>query len=159
MTDVTYLTKEGYQKLLDELKQLKLVDRVEITKLIAEAREKGDLSENSEYDAARDAQGMLEMRISKLEEIIANSRILESSAPADDSKAYILSTVVTHNHTTNKKVEYILVSENEADHKSGKISVKSPIGRALLGKSAGDIIEVEVPAGIIKIEILEILRR
>ncbi len=158
MTEVTYLTKEGYQKLLDDLKQLKTVDRAEISKLIAEAREKGDLSENSEYDAARDAQGMLEMRINKLEDVIANARILEMESNADHSKAYILSTVLTMNHTTQKKIEYILVSENEADHKAGKISIKSPIGKALLGKSAGDIIEVSVPAGIMKIEVLEVKR-
>lgn len=157
MAEVNYFTPEGLQKLRDELYHLKMVERVEISKLIQEAREKGDLSENSEYDAAKEAQGMLEMRIERLEDIIANARVLDGSS-IDNSKVYILSNVRILNHNTGKEVCYTVVSESEADHKGGKISVKSPIGSALMGKSVGDIVEVNVPAGVIKLEILEITR-
>ncbi|HPD64739.1 MAG TPA: transcription elongation factor GreA [Bacteroidia bacterium] len=157
MADVNYFTEEGLQKLKDELNHLKMVERAEISRLIQEAREKGDLSENSEYDAAKEAQGMLEMRIERLEDIIANARVLDG-AGIDNTKVYILSNVKVLNHNTGREVTYTIVSESEADHKSGKISIKSPIGAALMGKSAGDIIEVNVPAGVIKLEIIEISR-
>ncbi len=157
MAEKNYYSKEGYQKLKDELHRLKTVERSDIAKQIAEARDKGDLSENAEYDAAKDAQGMLEMRIAKLEEVVATAHILENNN-LDTSKAYILSFVKIKNHNTNREVTYQLVSENEADHKAGRISIKSPIGKALLGKCKGDILKVEVPAGTIKLEILEISR-
>jgi transcription elongation factor GreA len=157
MSEFTYFTKEGLQKLKDELNQLKSVDRAEISKLIAEARDKGDLSENAEYDAAKEAQGMLEMRIEKLEEVVMNARVLESNG-LDNSKVYILSKVKVKNHSTQKEICYVLVSESESDHKLGKISVKSPIGAALMGKAVGDIVEITVPAGKITLEILEIER-
>lgn len=157
MTELSYFSEEGFKKLHEELKYFKTVKRAEIAKQIAEARDKGDLSENAEYDAARNAQGMLELQISKLEHVIANARILEESS-IDNSKAYILSTVKILNHNSGKELEYMLVSESEADHKSGKISIKSPIGEAVIGKAVGEIVEVEVPAGKIKLEILEINR-
>lgn len=157
MSDITYYSKEGLEKLVAELKNLKSVERTEISKAIMEAREKGDISENSEYDAAKDAQNLLEMRIEKLEDIIANARVLDTSM-SDLSKVFILCNVKILNHNTNKEVTYTLVSEKEADHKTFKISVKSPIGSALLGKSVGDVIEVNVPAGIIKLEVLGISR-
>jgi len=143
--------------LKDELDHMKSVERPRISQQIAEARDKGDLSENAEYDAAKEAQGLLEMRISKLEEVISNARIVDESQ-MDTSKALILSKVRIKNHNAKMEVVYTLVSESEADLKSGKISVSSPIGKALLGKSVGDIAEVQVPAGNIKLEILEISR-
>ena len=158
MTEISYLTREGFEKLQEELVHCITVERVEISKQIAEARDKGDLSENAEYDAARDAQGMLEMKIAKLEDIIANARILDENTIEDTSKVYILSKVFIKNHNTDKEVCYTLVSENEADHKAGKISIKSPIGNALMGRSVGEIVDVEVPAGMIKLEILKITR-
>jgi transcription elongation factor GreA len=157
MSKVSYYTKEGLKKLKDELDHMKSVERPKISQQIAEARDKGDLSENAEYDAAKEAQGLLEMRISKLEEVISNARIVDESQ-MDTSKALILSKVRIKNHNANMEVVYTLVSESEADLKSGKISVSSPIGKALLGKSVGDIAEVQVPAGNIKLEILEITR-
>lgn len=157
MSKVSYYTKEGLKKLKDELDHMKSVERPRISQQIAEARDKGDLSENAEYDAAKEAQGLLEMRISKLEEVISNARIVDESQ-MDTSKALILSKVRIKNHNANMEVVYTLVSESEADLKSGKISVSSPIGKALLGKSVGDIAEVQVPAGNIKLEILEISR-
>lgn len=157
MSKVSYYTKEGLKKLRDELDHMKSVERPKISQQIAEARDKGDLSENAEYDAAKEAQGLLEMRISKLEEVISNARIVDESQ-MDTSKALILSKVRIKNHNANMEVVYTLVSESEADLKSGKISVSSPIGKALLGKSVGDIAEVQVPAGNIKLEILEITR-
>ena len=155
MAEVTYLTREGFDKLAEELKHCITVERVEMSNLIAEARDKGDLSENAEYDAAKDAQAMLEMKIAQLEDIIANAKIIENS-DIDTSKVYILSTVQIINHNTGKEATYTLVSETESDHKCGKISVKSPIGKALIGHVVGDIVEVEAPAGIIKLEILKI---
>jgi transcription elongation factor GreA len=157
MSQVSYYTKEGLKKLKDELDHMKSVERPKISQQIAEARDKGDLSENAEYDAAKEAQGLLEMRISKLEEVISNARIVDESQ-MDTSKALILSKVRIKNHNANMEVVYTLVSESEADLKSGKISVSSPIGKALLGKSVGDVAEVQVPAGNIKLEILEITR-
>jgi transcription elongation factor GreA len=155
MAEMTYLTREGFDKLTDDLKQLITVERAEISKQIAEARDKGDLSENAEYDAAKDAQAMLEMKIANLEDIIANAKIIDNTE-MDTLKIYILSIVNIKNHSSGKESVYKLVSETESDHKSGKISVKSPIGKALIGKTVGDIVDVEVPAGIIKLEILKI---
>ena len=152
---VSYYTKEGLQKLRDELEHMKSVERPRISQQIAEARDKGDLSENAEYDAAKEEQGMLEMRISKLEETIANARILDSSM-VDTSKIMVLSNVKMKNQATGKVFQYKLVSEQEADLKKGKISVNSPIGQGLMGKSVGDVAEIQVPQGKMKFEILDI---
>lgn len=152
---VSYYTKEGLQKLRDELEHMKSVERPRISQQIAEARDKGDLSENAEYDAAKEEQGMLEMRISKLEETIANARILDSSM-VDTSKIMVLSNVKMKNQATGKVFQYKLVSEQEADLKQGKISVNSPIGQGLMGKSVGDVAEIQVPQGKMKFEILDI---
>lgn len=155
MSDITYLTKSGYEKLKAEIEDLKTNGRSEVARAIAEARDKGDLSENAEYDAAKDAQGMLEMKINELEKALSSARIIDEST-LDTSKVTVLSKVKIKNHKINKEVEYKLVSGTEADLKSGKISVTSPIGKGLLGKKVGDIAEVETPAGILKLEILEI---
>lgn len=155
MSDITYLTKSGYEKLKAEIEDLKTNGRSEVASAIAEARDKGDLSENAEYDAAKDAQGMLEMKINELEKALSSARIIDEST-LDTSKVTVLSKVKIKNHKINKEVEYKLVSGTEADLKSGKISVTSPIGKGLLGKKVGDIAEVETPAGILKLEILEI---
>lgn len=157
MSQISYFTEEGLQKLKDELKQLKSVERPSISQQIAEARDKGDLSENAEYDAAKEAQGLLEMKISKLETLIANARVVDESE-LDTSKVLILSRVKIKNTTNGSEMEYTLVSEKEADMKAKKISVESPIAKGLLGKSVGDIAEVKVPSGIMKFEILEISR-
>ncbi|MEK9749929.1 MAG: transcription elongation factor GreA [Flavobacteriaceae bacterium] len=157
MSKVAYYTKEGLQKLRDELNQLKDVERPKASAAIAEARDKGDLSENAEYDAAKEAQGLLEMRIAKLEETLSNARLIDESQ-LDTSKALILSTVTIRNKVNNQQMTYTLVAESEADLKSGKISVNSPIGKGLLGKSVGDIAEIQVPNGVIQFEILEITR-
>ncbi|MCL4158908.1 UNVERIFIED_CONTAM: hypothetical protein GTU68_058565 [Idotea baltica] len=157
MSEVTYLTKEGYERLSAQLNDLKTKGRTEIAKAIQKAREMGDLSENAEYDAAKDAQGLLEMKISKLETTIASSRIL-SDGDIDLSKAYILSTVKLKNVKLKKTVSYMLVAEEEADLKLGKISIKSPVGKAVLGKEVGDIIEVDAPRGKIEFELVDISR-
>ena len=157
MSKISYYTKEGYKALKDELHQLKTVERPKISEQISEARDKGDLSENAEYDAAKDAQGHLEAKISKLENILANARIIDDSN-IDNSKVYILSTVRIKNQRNSAEVTYTLVAENEANLAEKKISIESPIGKGLVGKSVGDIVEVEVPAGIIPFEILEISR-
>ncbi len=157
MSSISYYTPEGLKKLQDELNNLKNVERPSISKQIAEAREKGDLSENAEYDAAKEAQGMLEMKISKMEEMVSNARIIDESK-LDTSKALILSIVKLKNLKTNTLVTYTLVAESEADLKAGKISVSSPIGKGLLGKKKGDIVDINVPAGVIQFEILEISR-
>lgn len=141
----------------NELQEMKTKERKKISEQIAEARAQGDLSENAEYDAAKEAQGMLEMKISKLEEVLSKARILDESN-IDTSKALILSKVKVKNHKLNKVFDYTLVSEKEADIKSGKISVQSPIGKGLLGKEVGDIVDIEVPNGTMKFEILEISR-
>lgn len=154
---VQYFTPEGLKKLQDELNQLRNVERPKISQQIAEARDKGDLSENAEYDAAKDAQGLLELKISKLEEIVASARIIDESK-LDSSKALVLSKVKIKNRTNGAVMSYLLVAENEADLKSGKISVTSPIGKGLLGKKVGDVAEIEVPSGKIQLEILEISR-
>jgi transcription elongation factor GreA len=157
MSDFKYFTPEGLEKLKSELHKLKNEERPSISRQIQEAREKGDLSENAEYDAAKEAQGMLELRISKLEGTLAQARIMDTSN-IDTSKVLALSTVKLKNHNTGKEMKYTLVSEEEANLKEGKISVESPIGRGLLGKTAGDIAEVKVPAGLLKLEILNVSR-
>lgn len=157
MSQINYYTEEGLKKLKDELHQMKAVERPSISKQIAEARDKGDLSENAEYDAAKEAQGLLEMRIAKLETIVSNARIMDDTN-IDTSKALILSKVKIKNMNNNAEMEYQLVAENEADLKAKKISVDSPIGKGLLGKSVGDIADVQTPGGIIKFEILGISR-
>lgn len=158
MTDTTYLSREGYEKLLEELKQLKTIERPNIARMIAEARDKGDLSENAEYDAAKDAQSMLEMKIANLEVLVANSRVIDNDELKDTSKVYILSTVEIVNLESKKTHSYKLVSETEADPRNGKISVKSPIGSSLIGKKVNEIVEVKVPAGVIKFKIKSISR-
>lgn len=154
---VQYYTEEGLKKLQEELHQMKKVERVRISQQIAEARDKGDLSENAEYDAAKDAQGMLELRISKLEEVIANARLVDESK-LDNSKALVLSTVKIKNTNNGQVMSYTLVAENEADLKLGKISVSSPIGKGLLGKKVGEKAEIQIPSGKIQFEIIEIKR-
>lgn len=155
MSKVNYLTQEGFDKLKTELEVLKSEGRKDAANAIAEAREKGDLSENAEYDAAKDAQGMLELKINELEKVLANARVLDSSQ-LDNSKITVLSTVRLLNKKVNKEVQYTLVSESEADLKAGKISVSSPIGEGLLGKAVGEIAEINIPTGVIKFEVLEI---
>ncbi len=157
MAKVTYYNKEGLDKLKEELHYLKTEGRANIAKAIAEARDKGDLSENAEYDAAKEAQGLHEAKIAKLEETLANSRLLDESK-LDLSKVLALSIVKIKNVKNGATMTYQLVAESEADLKSGKISVKSPIAQGLLGKSVGDKIEIQVPAGKIEFEILEISR-
>jgi len=154
---VQYYTEEGLKKLQEELNQLRNVERPRISQQIAEARDKGDLSENAEYDAAKDAQGLLELRISKLEEIVSNARLLDASK-LDTSKALVLSIVKIKNKGNGQEMTYTLVAENEADLKNGKISVSSPIGKGLLGKKVGDIAEISVPSGKMQFEIIEIRR-
>jgi transcription elongation factor GreA len=154
---VTYYTAEGLNKLKDELHDLRTKGRSQIAAQIAEARDKGDLSENAEYDAAKDAQGMLELKISKLEELLASARILDESK-LDTSKVSILSKVKIKNTANGQVVEYLLVAEEEANLNLGKISVKSPIGQGLLGKKAGELAEIKTPRGAINFEVLEIGR-
>ncbi|MCD2257928.1 transcription elongation factor GreA [Psychroserpens luteolus] len=157
MSKVSYYTAEGLKKLRDELQHLKDIERPRASQAIAEARDKGDLSENAEYDAAKEAQGMLEMKISKLEETLAGARVIDESQ-MDTSKALVLSKVKIKNQTNGMEMTYTLVADGEADLASGKISVNSPIGKGLLGKSVGEVAEVEVPNGIMKFDILEISR-
>lgn len=155
MATIAYYTEEGLKKLKDELHQLKTVERKMIIKAIADARDKGDLSENAEYDAAKNDQGLLEIKISKLDEIVANARIVDSSK-LDINKVSILTTVKIKNLKNNMEMKYTIVAENEADLKSGKISIDSPIGKGLVGKKVGDTVDVTVPAGVIPFQILEI---
>lgn len=152
---INYMTKDGYEALVKEIEQLEKVERRRISAQIAEAKEKGDLSENAEYDAAKEAQGMLEMKIAKLKNILGDSRILDETK-VDLSKVGILTKVTVLNKKTNSTLNYTIVSEKEADLKTGKISVKSPIGNGLMGKKIGDHVDVQVPAGIINFEILDI---
>lgn len=154
---VSYLTPEGYKKLKEELEQLKSVERARISAQIAEARDKGDLSENAEYDAAKEAQGLLELKISKMEEVMANARVVDESQ-LDTSKILILSKVKLRNPVNKMEFTYTLVAEQEADLKAGKISVNSPIGKGLLGRTAGETVDIQVPNGTMKLEILEISR-
>ena len=157
MSKIAYYTQEGLQKLKDELNQLRDVERPKASQAIADARDKGDLSENAEYDAAKEAQGLLEMKISKLEETLSNARIIDESQ-LDTSKVLVLSTVKLRNQQNGREVSYTLVAESEADLKAGKISVTSPIGKGLLGKQVGETAEIQVPNGKLKFEILEISR-
>ena len=157
MSDVSYYTIEGLKKLKDELSHLKDIERPKASNAIGEARDKGDLSENAEYDAAKEAQGLLEMKISKLEDLIANARVVDESE-LDTSKVLILSKVKIKNVANGAQMEYTLVSEREANMKEKRISVDSPIAKGLLGKKVGDVAEVEVPSGKMKFEILEISR-
>ncbi|WP_161888323.1 transcription elongation factor GreA [Pontibacter russatus] len=157
MSKISYYTAEGLQKLKEELAELKTKGRAEVARQLAEARDKGDLSENAEYDAAKDAQGHLELKIAKMEEIVGNARLIDESG-LDASKALILSKVKLKNLKNNMVVDYTLVAEEEANLAAGKISVKSPIGKGLLGKSVGDVADITVPAGKLQFEILEISR-
>lgn len=157
MSQLTYYTIEGLKRLKDELHEMESVQRPAISAQIAEARDKGDLSENAEYDAAKEAQGLLEMKISKLKEVLSNARVIDDT-DIDTSKVYILSTVRIKNVVNAMEVVYTLVAENEADLKSKKISVESPIGKGLLGKSVGEVADVVTPNGVMKFEVLEITR-
>ncbi|MDA8895230.1 transcription elongation factor GreA [Flavobacteriales bacterium] len=157
MSTISYYTEEGLQKLKEELEQLKFVERPSISNQIAEARDKGDLSENAEYDAAKEAQGMLEMKIAKLEAMYASARIIDESQ-LDTDKVLALSIVKIKNLATKKEMTFTLVAESEADVKTGKISISSPIGTGLLGKKVGEIAEITVPAGLMKFEIIHISR-
>jgi transcription elongation factor GreA len=157
MSTVSYYTAEGLKKLKDELEQLKSIERPRASQAIAEARDKGDLSENAEYDAAKEAQGLLELKIKKLEEVYSNARLIDESQ-LDVTKVLVLSTVKIRNQGNKMEQIFRLVAESEADLKAGKISVTSPIGKGLLGKSVGEIAEINVPNGILKFEILEISR-
>jgi transcription elongation factor GreA len=155
MADVIYVTEEGLQKLKDELEQLRGVERPKISAHIAEARDKGDLSENAEYAAAKEAQGMLELKIAKLEDIIARSRVIDESK-IGTSSVKILNKVKIKNRKTNSVMEYQLVPESEADLKQGKIAVGSPIAQGLIGKKVGEVVDIKVPSGIIQLEIIDI---
>lgn len=157
MAEVTYFTQEGIEKLKEELAQLKTTGRANIAKQIAEARDKGDLSENAEYDAAKEAQGLLELKIAKLEQVLGNARVIDESK-IDNSKVLALSVVKIKNIKNGAEMTYRLVAENEADLKSGKISIKSPIAQGLLGKSVGDKALITVPNGTMEFEIVEISR-
>lgn len=157
MSEVIYLTRERMRELEDELRELKTDKRAEIAQKIAEARSYGDLSENAEYDAAKEAQGLLEAKIYRMEQMIARARIIEAGNVPND-KVYILSTVKVLNRKTNRTTEYLMVSAEESDIEQRKLSVSSPIGKALMGKTVGDVVEVNVPAGKITLEIQEIRR-
>lgn len=155
MSDIQYFTEEGLQKLKDELDHLKSIERPKVIQQIAEARDKGDLSENAEYDAAKEAQGHLEDRINKLESLYSNARVVDTSK-LDISTVRLLTKVTIKNTSNNMEMSYSLVPEAEADFKLKKISVSSPIGKGLLGKSVGEIAEIQIPNGIIKFEIMKI---
>jgi len=157
MSQINYYTVEGLQKLKDELYHMKTVQRPSISEQIAEARDKGDLSENAEYDAAKEAQGLLEMKIAKMEGVIANARVIDESH-IDNSKVFILSKVKIKNVANGMEMEYTLVAENEADIKLRKISIDSPIGKGLLGKKVGDTADVQTPGGVVNFEIIDISR-
>lgn len=155
MADIKYVTAEGLQALKDELKELKSKGRADMAKQIAEARDKGDLSENAEYDAAKEAQGHLEKRIAELENTVATSRVMDTSK-LDASKVQILSNVRVMHVKVRKEITYQIVSDAEADVRSGRISIESPIGKGLLGKKPGERVSIDVPAGVIELEIIEI---
>ena len=157
MSKVSYYTEEGLKKLREELNKLKDIERPKASQAIAEARDKGDLSENAEYDAAKEAQGMLEMQIAKLENTLANARIINESE-LDNSKVLVLSNVEVKNKANSAVMKYKLVAQCEADLKTGKISVESPIGKGLLGKEVGDVTDINVPNGSIQLEIISISR-
>lgn len=153
--EIIYLTAEGYKKLKEDLDHMRSVERPAISAAIAEARDKGDLSENAEYDAAREAQGLLEMRIAKMEDTLANARVIDETK-IDKSKVQILSKVTILNHKTNREVVYTIVAEHEANLREGKLAIGTPIAKALLGHKKGDTVEVDVPAGKMQLEILDI---
>lgn len=155
MSDIQYLSKEGLEKMKQELHFMKHEERPRITQAIAEARDKGDLSENAEYDAAKEAQGILESKINQLEHMIANARVLDSSM-LDTSKVSIMCNVKVKNHNVGNEAVYRLVAESEANLKENKISIKSAIAQGLMGKSVGDVVSINVPAGVVKLEILDI---
>ena len=157
MSKVSYYTEEGLKKLREELNKLKDIERPKASQAIADARDKGDLSENAEYDAAKEAQGMLEMQIAKLENTLANARIINESE-LDNSKVLVLSNVEVKNKANSEVMKYKLVAQSEADLKTGKISVESPIGKGLLGKEVGDVTDINVPNGSIQLEIISISR-
>jgi len=157
MSKVAYYTEEGYKKLKEELEHLEHVERPRVTTEIADARDKGDLSENAEYHAAKEEQSLLEFKIAKLKNVVASARVIDESQ-IDNSKVLALSTVKIKNTTNNMEFDYTLVADSESDFKSGKISVNSPIGKGLLGKSVGDIAEIQAPNGVMKFEIVEITR-
>lgn len=151
----TYMTEEGYRKLKDELAHLESVKRPEISKQIGEARDKGDLSENAEYDAAKEAQGMLEAKISQLKGVLVTARLIDSSAIGIET-VKIMNRVTMKNLKTQKLMTYMLVSETEADFKEGKIAVSTPIGQGLMGKKVGDVVDITIPSGVLSVEIIEI---
>ncbi|MEG1405304.1 MAG: transcription elongation factor GreA [Alistipes sp.] len=153
--EIIYLTAEGYKKLKDDLDQMRSVERPAISAAIAEARDKGDLSENAEYDAAREAQGLLEMRIAKMEDTFSNARVIDESK-IDKTKVQILSKVTLLNHNNNKQMAYTIVAEHEANLREGKLAIGTPIAKALLGKKKGDHVDVVVPAGTLHFELLDI---
>ena len=155
MSKFSYYTEEGLNKLKEELNYLRSVERPNISKQIAEARDKGDLSENAEYDAAKEAQGLLELKIAKLATVVGNARVMDEKN-VDTSKVSVLSKVKIKNKKNGASMTYTLVSEEEADLKTGKISVQSPIGKGLLGKKVGEFSEIQVPAGKVEFEILDI---
>jgi transcription elongation factor GreA len=155
MSDIIYITEEGLQKIKEELDNLRLVERPLISRLIADARDKGDLTENAEYSAAKEAQGMLEMKISRLEEIVTRSRIIDESK-IDTSTVRILNKVKIKNRKTNSVMEYQIVPESEANFKLGKIAINSPIAMGLIGKKVGETVQIKVPSGIIAFEIMSI---
>jgi len=155
MTNISYVTEQGLERLKKELEQLETVERPKISQQIAEARDKGDLSENAEYDAAKEAQGMLEMKINKLKEVVAHSRVLDQSL-LNTSTVQILNKVQIKNKKNNSVMQYTLVSESEANLKEGRISVSTPIAKALLGKKVGDVVTVVIPSGTVEFEVMEI---
>jgi transcription elongation factor GreA len=155
MAQVSYMTEEGLAKLKKDLERLTTVERPAISQQIAEARDKGDLSENAEYEAAKEAQGLLEMKIARMEDMLANARIIDESK-IDTSQVQILNKVKIKNTKNNQLLEYMLVAENEADIKNGKISVATPIAKGLLGKKVGDVVDIKVPSGLMSFEIIEI---
>ena len=157
MSKVSYYTEEGYQKLKEELEHLEHVERPRVTNAIAEARDKGDLSENAEYHAAKEEQSLLEFKIAQLKNVVASARVIDESQ-LDNSKVLALSTVKIKNTSNSMEFSYTLVADSESDFKTGKISVNSPIGKGLLGKSVGDIAEIQAPNGVMKFEIIEITR-
>ena len=152
---VVYMTEDGYKKLADEIAQMEAVDRKAISAQIAEARDKGDLSENAEYDAAKEAQGMLEMKIAQMKETLANARIIDESKLKTDS-VQILNTVRVKNLANKQEMTYTLVSENEANIREGKLAITTPIGKGLLGKKIGEVAEINVPAGLMRFEVVSI---
>jgi transcription elongation factor GreA len=157
MSNISYYTEEGLEKLKNDVKHLQTVERPKISQQIAEARDKGDLSENAEYDAAKEAQGLLEARIAKLDDLIANGRLIDESQ-IDTNRVYILSKVKIRHLKLKKDFQYTIVAENEANLSAGKISIESPIGKGLVGKEVGDIADVETPTGVVKFEVLNISR-